>query len=254
MKEAYRIANETIEKVRERSHKQYNKRLNHSTLDVGDNVLFRNFERSIGTSKLKSYWDKEVYQVVEKKGDGPVYCIQPLSGGKLKTVHRNLLLPCSFLPISDRHEPKNEGGNGSNGNGETDADEEMLRMTEIVDETQSNRDDQPAADNLVEHSAPDSNDQSDIHIQPTTEPRDDQDDSDGDTVDQSTSDSDDQSDEDHIRRPVRERKPPLFLQYDKFGSPASVHSANNSLFVIQRNEQPQYHDRLMVRLRELKFQ
>ena len=162
MKEAYRIANETIEKVRERSHKQYNKRLNHSTLDVGDNVFFRNFERSIGTSKLKSYWDKEVYQVVEKKGDGPIYCIQPLSGGKLTTVHRNLLLPCTFLPISDRQEPKNEAGNGSNGNGETDADEEMLRMTEIVDETQSNRDDQPAADDLVEHSAPDSNDQSDI--------------------------------------------------------------------------------------------
>ena len=150
MKEAYRIANETIEKVRERSHKQYDKRLNYSTLDVGDNVLFRNFERSIGTSKLKSYWDKEVYQVVEKKGDGPVYCIQPLSGGKLKTVHRNLLLPCSFLPISDRHEPKNEAGNGLNSNGDTDVDEEIMRMTEIVDETQSNRDDQSAADDSVE--------------------------------------------------------------------------------------------------------
>ena len=99
-----------------------------------------------------------------------------------------------------------------------------------------------------------SSDQSDTTVQPTTEQRDDQDDSDGDPFDHSTSDSDDQSDEDHIRRPVRERKPPSFLQYDKFGSPASVHSANNSLFVIQRNEQPQYHDRLMGRLRELKFQ
>ena len=116
----------------------------------------------------------------------------------MKTVHRNLLLPCSFLPISDRQELTNEAGNGSNSNGGTDIDEEMSRMTEIVDETQFNRDDQPTADDVVEHSAPNSNGQSDIPIQPTAEQRDDQDDSDGDPVDHSTSDSNDQSDEDHI--------------------------------------------------------
>ena len=69
-------------------------------------------------------------------------------------------------------------------------------MTEIVDETQSNRDDQPAANDVVEHSAPNSNDQSDIPIHPTAKQRDDQDDSDGDPVYHSTSDSDNQSDDD----------------------------------------------------------
>ena len=83
----------------------------------------------------------------------------------------------------------------------------MSRMTEIVDETQSNRDDQPAANDVVEHSAPNSNDQSDIPIHPTAKQRDDQDDSDGDPVYHSTSDSDDQSDEDHMTTCSRKKAP-----------------------------------------------
>lgn len=37
--------------------------------------------------------------VSQKSSDMPVYEIQPEQGGKSRTVHRNLLLPCDSLPV-----------------------------------------------------------------------------------------------------------------------------------------------------------
>ena len=40
--------------------------------------------------------------VRRKHQDSPVYEVRPESGeGRVRTLHRNLLLPCSFLPIAD---------------------------------------------------------------------------------------------------------------------------------------------------------
>ena len=46
----------------------------------------------------------------------------------------------------------------------------------------------------------------------------------------------------------QEKESPSFLQYDRFGSPMS-----NSLFTSQRKEQPRYHDRLSLLLKEFKL-
>lgn len=47
----------------------------------------------------------EVYVVIKKAGDLPVYTVQPEGkDGPLRTLHRDLLLPCGFLQEEDRTE------------------------------------------------------------------------------------------------------------------------------------------------------
>ena len=41
-----------------------------------------------------------MYVITQKRKDIPVYEVQPESGnGRTRVLHRNLLLPCSFLPV-----------------------------------------------------------------------------------------------------------------------------------------------------------
>ena len=53
--------------------------------------------------KLRSYWENEVHVVVEQRGNIiPVYEVRPESGAKKSRVlHRNLLLPCTYLPVDE---------------------------------------------------------------------------------------------------------------------------------------------------------
>ena len=43
-------------------------------------------------------WEQEVYKVTEKPyADMPLYTVKPHSGGRSRTLHRNLLLPIPFI-------------------------------------------------------------------------------------------------------------------------------------------------------------
>ena len=47
-----------------------------------------------GRHKLQDKWEPEEYVVVEQPIAGtPVYRVQPVTGGNIRTLHRNLLLP-----------------------------------------------------------------------------------------------------------------------------------------------------------------
>ena len=47
-----------------------------------------------GRHKLQDKWEPEEYVVVEQPIAGtPVYKVQPFTGGNIRTLHRNLLLP-----------------------------------------------------------------------------------------------------------------------------------------------------------------
>ena len=100
MANAYERARQNAGKSAARGKQQFDKKVHSTVLQSGDRVLVRNLSEIGGPGKLRAHWEKEIYVVVERKAvDSPVYEIRPESGrGRHRTLHRNLLLPCSDLP------------------------------------------------------------------------------------------------------------------------------------------------------------
>ena len=72
-----------------------------SDLQADDRVLVRNLSEREGPGKLRSHWEDKVYLIIRRKHpDSPVYEVAPESvDGRRRIIHRNLLLPCRFLPF-----------------------------------------------------------------------------------------------------------------------------------------------------------
>ena len=103
MEEAYRLASKTAQVERNRAKEHYDQRTYGVALQPGCRVLVRNFAERGGPGKLRSYWEEQVHVVTERKHeDSPVYVIRPERGpGRTRVLHRNLLLPCDFLPVDE---------------------------------------------------------------------------------------------------------------------------------------------------------
>lgn len=104
MQEAYSLALKKAYQSQARSANNYNRRLNYTELKQGDRVLVRNLTPRGGPGKLRSYWENDVYVVVNRKGEGPVYEVKREDGeGSKRVLHRNILFPCEFLqPATQR--------------------------------------------------------------------------------------------------------------------------------------------------------
>ena len=98
MREAYRIVQE---KSATRKQKDIDRRKRDGKkilgdLVVGDRVLVKNVrkKKERGPGKLRSHWEQKVYVVTEKKSE-VVYAvmIEGDKSGKVRVLHRNLLLP-----------------------------------------------------------------------------------------------------------------------------------------------------------------
>ncbi|XP_019221791.1 uncharacterized protein LOC109204700 [Oreochromis niloticus] len=101
MKDAYKLASATACKESRRGKVLYDRKIHGAELYPGCRVLVRNFGEKGGPGKLRSFWEDQVFQVTQRKHkDSPVYEIKPENGkGRVRVVHRNLLLPCDFLPV-----------------------------------------------------------------------------------------------------------------------------------------------------------
>ena len=101
MTEAYTIAKERCDKVKDYAEEHWRNRLIASKLKPGDRVLVKHTREQGGPGKLRAYWEQEVYEVLKCDGQGVVYEVMPIKKGKKRTLHRNMLLPCEMLEEAD---------------------------------------------------------------------------------------------------------------------------------------------------------
>ena len=104
MKEAYTIAAEKAGISTAAGRDGYNKKVRTSDLKPGDRVLVQNVLERGGPGKLRSFWEDQVYVVMNRRDPlNAVYEVRPeLQPGRTRTLHRNLLLPCPFLPCEEK--------------------------------------------------------------------------------------------------------------------------------------------------------
>lgn len=100
LEESYKLASENALKSGEKNKSRFDQRITPACLEVGDRVLVRNV-RLRGKHKLEDKWEQRVYVVIKRAGELPVYTVKPEdTEGPTRTLHRDLLLPCGFLPAS----------------------------------------------------------------------------------------------------------------------------------------------------------
>ena len=93
MEEAYKVAAEVSRKVGNDNKNMYDAKATAAVLPDGARVLVRNLREKGGPGKLRAYWERKIYRVLERRGEGPVYVVQPEKGGEVRVLHRNHLLP-----------------------------------------------------------------------------------------------------------------------------------------------------------------
>ena len=99
MGEAFKLANEKIEKTADYNKRHYDKSAHEVEIGIGDRVLMKNVRERGGTGKLRSHWEHSMFEVTEKKADLPVYTITNINKKKdIRVVHRNLLMKANELP------------------------------------------------------------------------------------------------------------------------------------------------------------
>lgn len=104
LEESYQLATRNAMKVAKRNKRRFDRNVVASALDIGDRVLVRNV-RLRGKHKIADKWEPDVYVVLKKSSGIPVYTVRP--EGKenpVRTLHRDLLLPCGFLPNTEFEE------------------------------------------------------------------------------------------------------------------------------------------------------
>ncbi len=87
-----------------------------------------------GKHKLEDKWEPTIYVVIRRTGELPVYTVRPENDadGPVRTLHRDLLLPCLFLPTSDQdlsratppRQPRTRNQKPVTGGRELDSEEE----------------------------------------------------------------------------------------------------------------------------------
>lgn len=100
LKEAYKLASTKALASQRKQKNYYDLKTRGATLSVGDRVLVKvvAFE---GKHKIADRWERGAYVVMRQPDESiPVFTVQREDGGgPMRTLHRNLLLPISSLPI-----------------------------------------------------------------------------------------------------------------------------------------------------------
>ena len=102
---AYEIAKKNVQRAQEKQKRNYDVKVNSSSLDVGDKVLVK-VVKFDGRHKLMNRWEEDIYLITSKPNpDVPVYEVRKENGsGRSRVLHRNLLLPVGSRELDDREE------------------------------------------------------------------------------------------------------------------------------------------------------
>ncbi len=114
---AYAEATKEAKKSAKKQKRVYDKNVRSSLLHPGDRVLLRNVSIR-GKHKLADRWERQPYIVKRQPISGiPVYEIvsEHARSRKLKTVHRNLLLPFMSVSSAPRDDAKEPGATSRGG-------------------------------------------------------------------------------------------------------------------------------------------
>ncbi|XP_068115048.1 uncharacterized protein [Hyperolius riggenbachi] len=264
MQNAYEIVQENMKKSTERSKKHYDGRIRSSVLCPGDRVLVKNLTPRGGTGKLRSHWEENIHVVIRQVGkDLPVYEIKPEQGrGRSRIMHRNLLLPCDYLPLEVQPKPpvkqkerKKELDHKDTNQEEEDEEEEYVYYYHPVTQPQELNDDRISETtnaqvdseretsalnnelNELDEEAPLTNTSEPEILQETVEQEDNprEDEQSVEMQDEVLVSQSPNSVEDHTQvhsLPRRERRAPKVFTYDQLGKPTcyNVVNANEMLY------------------------
>lgn len=87
---------------------QFDQRVTPSPLEFGDRVLVQNVKLQ-SKHKLADKRESDVYVVFKRAGDPPVYKVRPETKPKpIRTLHKDLLLPCGYLPNAPKSTQQSE--------------------------------------------------------------------------------------------------------------------------------------------------
>ena len=90
---AYKKASKYSDQQAQKYKSSYDKSIKGPQLQEKDIVLVKVVAHK-GRHKIQNKWEPEEYVVIEQPIAGtPVYKVQPVNGGNIRTLHRNLLLP-----------------------------------------------------------------------------------------------------------------------------------------------------------------
>ena len=100
MKEAMEVAQVNMQKSSGYNQRYHDRKAKIVEVQVGDQVLVRNYRDKEGTGKLRSFWEEAIFVVLEQKKDLPVYKVQNIKKPKdVRVIHRNKIMKCEELPV-----------------------------------------------------------------------------------------------------------------------------------------------------------
>ncbi|KAL7824273.1 hypothetical protein SRHO_G00342580 [Serrasalmus rhombeus] len=112
LKQAYRLASENAEKHQLMNKRRWDAKVTAAVIEEGDRVLIRNLGLR-RKHKIADRWEPNVYVVVRQPDENiPVYVVrEENSTGRERILHRDLLLPCGFLPAKLNDDDEEPGTN-----------------------------------------------------------------------------------------------------------------------------------------------
>ena len=236
IQQAFELASQHAKKRAAHSKQIYDRGLYGSQLTVGDRVLVRNLRERGGPGKLRSYWEEKVHEVVAINENSPVYSVKAKDGtGKVRVLHRNLLLPCDYLPLEKPPQPVTSSKKSSHS--KKKSHETVIREAE----DESSDDEESLPENflpvmLTQDLPPDIDNSTDVEtcslvesepagLRPTDQPESEHEaelqEPEVDELEPELNEPEEtqKNDENLARRPKREQCPPSVLMYDRLGQP-----------------------------------